>query len=229
REILERSREVLKMFDLYERRGDLTATFSGGMLKRLDIAEALIHRPQILFLDEPTLGLDVQTRKRIWEYIERLREERGMTIFLTTHYMEEADALCDRVAIIDHGQIKALDEPEALKAEIGGEIIIARLSGLGRQAPPALKSMGELPQVKRIEPGQNGIYRIVVGQDGEKVIPQIFALCEREGVSIEEVSLKKPSLDDVYLHFTGREIREEEGSKEAHIKARIMRGRIRRR
>jgi len=229
REILERSREVLKMFDLYERRNALTATFSGGMLKRLDIAEALIHRPQILFLDEPTLGLDVQTRKVIWEYIERLRAEQGMTIFLTTHYMEEADALCDRVAIIDQGKIKALDSPGSLKAEIGGEIITARLSELGRQAPPVLKSLGELPQVKRIEPGRNGVYRIVVGQDGEKVIPEIFALCERDGVSIESISLKKPSLDDVYLHFTGREIREEEGSQEAHVKARIMRGRSRRR
>jgi ABC-2 type transport system ATP-binding protein len=127
REILDRSAEMLRMFDLYERRDDLTESFSGGMLKRLDIAEALIHRPQILFLDEPTLGLDVQTRKVIWKYIERLRHEQGMTIFLTTHYMDEADQLSDRVAIIDQGKIKALDRPDNLKATIGGDIIITRL------------------------------------------------------------------------------------------------------
>jgi len=229
REIVERSRGVLEMFDLYERRGDLADTFSGGMLKRLDIAEALIHRPQILFLDEPTLGLDVQTRKAIWEYIERLREEQGMTIFLTTHYMEEADALCDRVAIIDHGQIKALDRPENLKTQIGGDIIIARFVTPNGQASHALESIKELPQVRRIEPQRDGTYRIVVGQEGDKLIPEIFVLCERDGISIESVSLKKPSLDDVYLHFTGREIREEEGSREDHVKARIMRGRSRRR
>lgn len=192
REILQRSTEILKMFDLYDRRNDLTATFSGGMLKRLDIAEALIHRPQILFLDEPTLGLDVQTRKVIWEYIKRLREEQGMTIFLTIHYMEEADALCDR------GKIKAL---EAIRG---------------------------LPQVRGIEPKQKGTYWIVVSQDGDKLIPEIFSLSAQAGVSLESISLKKPSLDDVYLHFTGREIRAEEVSLEAHIKARIRMGRIRR-
>lgn len=229
REILQRSTEILEMFDLYDRRNDLTATFSGGMLKRLDIAEALIHRPQILFLDEPTLGLDVQTRKVIWEYIKRLREEQGMTIFLTTHYMEEADALCDRVAIIDRGKIKALDQPETLKAQIGGEIVIGRFSTLNGQIPQALEeAIRGLPQVRGIEPKQEGIYWIVVSQDGDKLIPEIFSLSAQAGVSLESISLKKPSLDDVYLHFTGREIRAEEVSLEAHIKARIRMGRIRR-
>jgi len=228
-EIRERSTDILKMFDLYERRNDLTATFSGGMLKRLDIAEALIHRPQILFLDEPTLGLDVQTRKVIWEYVKRLREEQRMTIFLTTHYMEEADALCDRVAIIDRGKIKALDRPDTLKAQIGGDIIIARFSVLDGRIPQVLESIRGLPQVQEIEPKQEGTYWIIVSRDGDKIIPEIFSLCDQDGVSIESISLKKPSLDDVYLHFTGREIREEGGSSEAHIKALIMRGRIRRR
>lgn len=227
-EILERSAEVLKMFDLYDRRNDLTATFSGGMLKRLDIAEALIHRPQILFLDEPTLGLDVQTRKTIWEYIKRLREEQGMTIFLTTHYMEEADTLCDRVAIIDRGKIKALDRPGALKAQIGGDIVIARFSALDGSISQALEAIRGLPQVRGVEPKRDGAYWIVVDRDGDKLIPALFALCGQAGVSIESISLKKPSLDDVYLHFTGREMREEEASLEAHIRARIMRGRIRR-
>ncbi len=228
RTILERSAEVLKMFDLYDRRNDLTATFSGGMLKRLDIAESLIHRPRILFLDEPTLGLDVQTRKVIWEYIKRLREEQGMTIFLTTHYMEEADALCDRVAIIDRGKIKALDKPEALKAQIGGEIVIARFSSMDGRIPQALEAIRALPQVRGIEPKRDGAYWIIVSQDGDKLIPEIFSRCSQAGVSLESISLKKPSLDDVYLHFTGREIRAEEGGAEAHIKARIRMGRIRR-
>jgi ABC-2 type transport system ATP-binding protein len=228
REILERSTEMLKMFDLYERRNDLTDTYSGGMLKRLDIAGALIHRPQILFLDEPTLGLDVQTRKVIWEYIERLREEQGMTIFLTTHYMEEADTLCDRVAIIDRGKIMALDSPDALKAEIGGDIITFRFAALDGRIPQALEAVKGLPQVRGIEPEHEGSYRVIVSRDGDKVIPQIFSLCGQDGVSIEAIGLKKPSLDDVYLHFTGRKIREEEGSREAHIKARIGRSRIRR-
>lgn len=126
KEIRTRGEEVLRLFGLWERRNDLAQTYSGGMLKRLDIACALIHRPKILFLDEPTLGLDVQTRKAIWDYIRKLREEHGMTIFLTTHYMEEADELSDRVAIIDRGKILALDKPGALKAALGGDLITVK-------------------------------------------------------------------------------------------------------
>jgi ABC-2 type transport system ATP-binding protein len=227
-EILDRSAEMLRMFDLYERRDDLTESFSGGMLKRLDIAEALIHRPQILFLDEPTLGLDVQTRKVIWKYIERLRHEQGMTIFLTTHYMDEADQLSDRVAIIDQGKIKALDNPDNLKATIGGDIIITRLISRDGQLQPVLHSIEGLPQVTNIEERRDGAYWIIVRRDGDKVIPEIVSLAERAGISIESISLKKPSLDDVYLHFTGKQIREAEESREAHGRARRMRGRMRR-
>jgi len=227
-EIRTRSEEILKMFDLYERRNDLAETFSGGMLKRLDIAEALIHRPQILFLDEPTLGLDVQTRQVIWTYIKRLREEHGMTIFLTTHYMEEADTLCDRVTIIDRGTIKAIDSPEALKAQLGGDIISI---SFGDDADPAsvLERMNQVPQVLTIEKNGDGTHRIMVSEDGERIVPQLFSLCEREGITIDAISLKKASLDDVYLHHTGHAMRDADESKEAHFKARMTRGRARRR
>ncbi len=123
REAEPRIAEVLKMVELTDRAGDLVETYSGGMRKRLDIACGLIHRPRLLFLDEPTLGLDIQTRREIWRYISELRAEINMTIFLTTHYMEEADALCDRIAIIDYGQIKALDAPAALKSALGGDLV----------------------------------------------------------------------------------------------------------
>ncbi len=228
REIQARSTEILRLFDLYDRRNDLTETYSGGMLKRLDIAEALIHRPRILFLDEPTLGLDVQTRQVIWRYIERLRKEQGMTIFLTTHYMEEADTLCDRVAIIDHGEIKALDSPEALKAQLGGDLIRVHLSGLDDSAGSVVAGIRSIPQVRQIEPDGDGRYRIIVSEQGEKVIPQLFSICSSAGVRIETVSLKTPTLDDVYLHFTGREIRKAEESQETHVKARFTRRRARR-
>ena len=227
REIRTRSEEILRMFDLYERRNDLAETFSGGMLKRLDIAEALIHQPQILFLDEPTLGLDVQTRKVIWTYIKRLREEHGMTIFLTTHYMEEADILCDRVTIIDRGTIKAIDRPEALKEQLGGDVISVSFAG---DADPAdvLERITKVPHVLAIERNGNGAHRIMVSEEGERIVPQLFTLCEKEGSTIDAVSLKKATLDDVYLHYTGHAMRDAEETKETHSKARMMHGRARR-
>ncbi len=228
RQIKSRSEEILKMFDLYERRNDLAETFSGGMLKRLDIAEALIHRPQILFLDEPTLGLDVQTRQVIWTYIERLRREQGMTIFVTTHYMEEADTLCDRVTIIDKGIIKAIDRPEALKAQLGGDVITVLFGDNGDPAS-VLEKINQLPQVLTIEKNGNGTNRIMVRKEGERIVPQLFALCDKEGITIDAVSLKKASLDDVYLHYTGHAMRDADESREMHSKARMMRGRARRR
>ena len=228
RQVKSRSEEILKMFDLYERRNDLAATFSGGMLKRLDIAEALIHRPQILFLDEPTLGLDVQTRQVIWTYIERLRQEQGMTIFVTTHYMEEADTLCDRVTIIDRGTIKAIDRPEALKAQLGGDVITVSFGDNGDPAS-VLEKINQLPQVVTIEKNGNGAHKIMVSKEGERIVPQLFALCDKEGITIDAVSLKKASLDDVYLHYTGHAMRDADESREMHSKARMMRGRARRR
>ncbi len=227
-EIRRRGREVLELFGLWERKDDLASTYSGGMLKRLDIACALIHRPKILFLDEPTLGLDVQTRQAIWDYIERLRAEHDMTIFLTTHYMEEADALSDRVAIIDSGRIVALGGPGELKAELGGDLVTVRFS----QASPAdlevlATSLRKLPGVREVREA-NGIHRIVVEKDGDRLIAEIVHLAEAQGIGVQSIRLKRPTLDDVYLHYTGRQIREAEGSREEILKSRIMRWRVRR-
>ncbi|MDD5453353.1 MAG: ATP-binding cassette domain-containing protein [Candidatus Bipolaricaulis sp.] len=227
-EVLTRGREILELFGLWERRGDLTETYSGGMLKRLDIAIALIHRPRILFLDEPTLGLDVQTRAVIWDYIQKLRTEHEMTIFLTTHYMEEADALCDRVAIIDHGKIAALDRPGALKAQIGGDVITVRFLDSGPATLSLVETIRSLPEIVEVSQGEDGITRIVVRQHGDRVIPELFSLAIHHGVRIDSLRLKRPSLDDVYLHFTGRDIREEGGSREELHRARRAQRRLRR-
>jgi len=228
-EIEKRSEEVLKMFDLFDRKNNLALTFSGGMLKRLDIAEALIHRPKVLFLDEPTLGLDVQTRQTIWEYIRNLRRRNQMTIFLTTHYMEEADALCDRVAVIDEGKIKAIDSPEKLKQQIGGDIITVNFSEVSNgKIQKMLGEVRQIPQVKKVNLGRDKIYQIVVSQRGDKIIPEIFSISQRNGININSIRLKRPSLEDVYLHFTGRTIQEKEESRESLIKTRIMKRKLRR-
>jgi len=226
-EIRRRGEEVLRLFGLWERRKDTADTYSGGMLKRLDIACALIHRPKILFLDEPTLGLDVQTRKTIWDYIERLRSEHEMTIFLTTHYMEEADVLSDRVAIIDRGKIVALDRPGALKAGIGGDLITVRFSA-GDGLEPLLRSLSDLPGVREVREAQDSIHRIVVEKNGDQLIPEIVRLAQDHGIGIHSIRLKRPTLDDVYLYYTGRQIREAEGSREELIRTRVMSRRIRR-
>jgi len=229
REIKKRSEEVLKMFHLFERRDDLAANFSGGMLKRLDIAEALIHRPKILFLDEPTLGLDVQTRQVIWEYIRNLRHQYEMTIFLTTHYMEEADALCDRVAIIDQGKIKALNTSENLKQGIGGDIITVSFpEDNNEKVQKVVKKIKQIPQVKEVNLGKDRIYQIIVSQRGDKIIPEIFSLSQNNKININSIRLKRPSLEDVYLHFTGRTMREKEENRENLLETRIMKRKIRR-
>jgi ABC-2 type transport system ATP-binding protein len=228
RQIAERGEEVLRLCGLWERRNDSAGTYSGGMLKRLDIAAALIHQPSVLFLDEPTLGLDVQTRKVIWEYIEKLRSEQKMTIFLTTHYMEEADALCDRLAIIDRGKIMAIDRPGTLKAQIGGDVITARFVALDERISRLVQAISALPDTVAVTSLEDGLKRIVVQKRGDQVIPEIFALAAKNEVSVESIRLHRPSLDDVYLHFTGREMRDEQGSREEIGRTRMMQRRLRR-
>ncbi|MBC7194218.1 MAG: ATP-binding cassette domain-containing protein [Caldisericia bacterium] len=227
KEIEERGKELLTLFNLWDRRFDLVSTYSGGMRKRLDISLALIHRPKILFLDEPTLGLDIQTRVSIWDYIRKLRCDFGMTIFLTTHYMEEADELCDRVAIIDMGEIKAIDKPGKLKEIIGGDIITFTLKD-SENKNSFLENIKKLPSVSNVKLLQNGIYQVIVTQNGDRLIPEIFKIANEMSVEIDSVRLKRPSLDDVYLHFTGKTIRESEESKEDIIKRNITIRRARR-
>ncbi len=227
-EIRRRGEEVLRLFGLWERRNDLAQTYSGGMLKRLDIACALLHRPRLLFLDEPTLGLDVQTRKAIWDYIRKLREEQKMTIFLTTHYMEEADELCDRVAIIDRGRILALDRPGALKAALGGDLITLKFASADDRVPSLLSAIRALPGVRDLRSSPDGVHWIRVEQRGDRLIPELVQLALAHGVPVDSVRLKRPTLDDVYLHYTGREIREAASSREEHVRARILQRRVRR-
>lgn len=221
-----RCEELLKLVDLHERADDPVETYSGGMRKRLDIAAGLIHRPRVLFLDEPTLGLDIQTRRQIWQYINYLREEVNMTIFLTTHYMDEADALCDRLAIIDRGVIKVIDTPTNLKSRVGGDIVNARFSEAAQdKIAEALQAISGLPAVYSVKP--HGGECIIVVKNGEEAIPEIFQVTQPLDVKIDRVTLKRPTLDDVYLHFTGRELRNESGSKEDAMRSRMVMRRMR--
>jgi len=227
KDVLEkRIEDVLQMVDLTDRADHLVATYSGGMRKRLDIAEGLIHRPKVLFVDEPTLGLDIQTRHKIWEYIQRLRKEANMTIFLTTHYMDEADALCDRVSIIDYGQIKVVGKPNDLKSQVGGDIVTLRFTKatntLAEEAVESIRKMTFVENVILTEDSYN-----IIARNGETIIPKMFEAVSRVGAAIESISMKRPTLDDVFLAYTGRAFREEEGSREKLMSERLRLGRIR--
>ncbi|HUK37546.1 MAG TPA: ATP-binding cassette domain-containing protein [Methanomicrobiales archaeon] len=199
--------EVLGLVELAERADVLVQNYSGGMKRRLEIARGLIHHPSVLFLDEPTLGLDAQTRRRIWEYIRRMNREEGVTVILTTHYMEEADYLAGRVAIIDRGRIAAMGTPSGLKDVLGGDVITLELDG---DRAGFLAALGSVPWVKGAKE-HDGEVSITV-EMGERRVPDLVSLAQVHGVRITSVLLRKPSLEDVFLHFTGRTIREREVS-----------------
>jgi ABC-2 type transport system ATP-binding protein len=190
--------EVLDIVGLKDRRGARVSTFSGGMKRRLEIARGLLHHPTVLFLDEPTVGLDPQTRSAIWQHVRRLREEVGITVFMTTHYMDEAEN-CDRIAIIDHGQIQALDTPAALKRMIGGDKIIVSGDAALQQDLAGRYNVNVLPV--------DGEFHFQV-ERGAEFVPRVVV---DFGGRIKSIQVKQPSLDDVFLHLTGRAIREEEG------------------
>ncbi len=214
-----RIEEVLTLVELTDRADSVVRTYSGGMLRRLEIARGFIHKPHVLFLDEPTLGLDPQTRTHIWEYIKTLTEEEGVTIVLTTHYMEEADHLCSRIAIIDHGEIVALDAPDALKNEVGGEVITLELEDSADIAGlcSVYKKNG---YAKTVSLKKNELSIPV--NDGERQIPHVLRLASSTGASIGSVSLHKPTLNDVFLHHTGRAIRDTEASETEHVRSRVQ-------
>jgi ABC-2 type transport system ATP-binding protein len=213
REAKKRVKEALKIVELEEFADKLVQTYSGGMKRRLEIARALVHQPKILFLDEPTLGLDAQTRRKIWEYIKKLNKERGVTIILTTHYMEEADFLTDRVAIIDYGKIVALDTPQNLKNILGGDIISIEVDN----PKNAKKVFEKLTWVKKLNQ-ENGIFYLQV-EKGEEKIPLLIKIDQEEaGFQIKSINLRKPTLEDVFLHFTGRTIREREASQAERLR-----------
>jgi ABC-2 type transport system ATP-binding protein len=200
--------ELLDLVGLAERKDDLVKTYSGGMRRRLEIARGLLHHQRVLFLDEPTLGLDPQTRNLLWEYIATLNKEKEITIILTTHYMEEADRLCNRVAIIDHGKIIALDTPQNLKDGIGGDVITIR-SPQAEAIPEAL----QVPWISHLE-RHDGAVTISL-QNAEQHIPGIVSLLNEKQIVLESISLHKPTLEDVFLYFTGKTIREEEADGKA--------------
>ncbi|HEX2948238.1 MAG TPA: ATP-binding cassette domain-containing protein [Armatimonadota bacterium] len=227
KEVEQRIDDVLKMVDLTERAGDLVETYSGGMRKRLDIACGLIHRPRLLFLDEPTLGLDIQTRHLIWQYVNQLRSQIRMTIFLTTHYMDEADALCDRIAIIDYGKIKALDSPGVLKSALGGDMVDFQFQqGTPEEIAHAVQTVDSLPNVREICPLEDHRYRAIVSH-GESVVPEIFEALAEQPARIGTITMKRPSLDDVFLHYTGRELRETGGNAAEAFRTRMTMRRTR--
>jgi ABC-2 type transport system ATP-binding protein len=200
--------EVLKLVELEEKANVLVEKYSGGMKRRLEIARGLIHWPRVLFLDEPTLGLDAQTRRRIWDYIKRLNKDRGVTIILTTHYMEEADYLCDRVAIIDFGKFAALGTPPGLKDILGGDVVFLELEG---ETASLLGQLKKLDWVKSVK-SHDRLLSLTM-EKGERRIPELITAAQKSGVSVACVQLRKPSLEDVFLHFTGRMIREEQASQ----------------
>ena len=201
-----RAAELLAAFELESFADRTTQTYSGGQRRRLDIALGLVHRPDLLFLDEPTTGLDPQSRARMWDEMRRLRE-RGTTVFLTTHYLEEADALCDRLTIIDHGRIVTEGTPAELKRAVAGDVVTLGVHG-DQQA--ALNLLLSKPFVRGHEPLKPDSLSIRIYVDGgESAMPEIFRTLDQNGVTLNTISLSRPSLDDVFLRQTGRSLREE--------------------
>lgn len=191
--------EVMELVELKDRENSIVKTFSGGMKRRLELARGLIHHPKVLFLDEPTLGLDPQTRKHIWDYILKLKKEKGITIMLTTHYMEEADELCDRIAIVDHGKIIALDKSKNLKDSLGGDTIILDLKD------EDIKKAVKIFKNSKVFDGQ--LFLSV--KNAGKEIKRILEVARKNKINVIEVNIRKPTLNDVFLSLTGKEIREE--------------------
>ena len=200
--------QILEMVELSDRRHDVVRSFSGGMRRRLEIGRGLVHSSRVLFLDEPTVGLDPQTRAHIWTYIETLRRVERTTILLTTHYMDEAEH-CDRIAIIDHGEIVALDTPDALKATVGRDRVEIAV-------PDPAGAIAALDERFGIKAGvSEGMVAFYVA-DGEEFVPRLFA---GSGLAIHSVRVSRPTLDDVFMTYTGRTIRDAEASASDHLRA----------
>ena len=207
----QRITELLALVELEDRKDDIVKTFSGGMRRRLEIARGLLHHPSVLFLDEPTLGLDPQTRNHLWQYIATLAKEKGITIILTTHYMDEADRLCNRIAIIDHGKIIALDTPENLKDGIGGDVVTIKSPD-----PAAIVAVLTEPWITRMEKHHDEVN--ISLQNAEQHISTIVTLLNTHRVPIESIAIHKPTLEDVFLSFTGKTIREEEADHKMNMR-----------
>ncbi|MFB9235191.1 ATP-binding cassette domain-containing protein [Plantactinospora siamensis] len=199
----QRTDEALAAFQLSEYADRKCSTYSGGQRRRVDIALGIIHEPRVVFLDEPTTGLDPQSRAHMWDEIRRLRAE-GMTVFITTHYLDEADALCDRIAIMDNGEIVAEGTPAELKREISGDIVTVGIEGPVARAAEVLDTQ---PYVNKLETPEEGGLRLFV-DEGAVAIPQILRTLDGAGTTLQSIGLHRPSLDDVFLTKTGRSLRE---------------------
>lgn len=214
---------VLELIELSDKQHDSVVTYSGGMRKRLDIAGGLLHRPKVLFLDEPTVGLDIQTRRKIWKYLKKIHDEFEMTIFLTTHYMEEADQLCDRVGIIDGGKIQIIDSPKNMKNAMGNEVISIILEDEESQ-DSFLSELQKIEFVNKIN--VDGTKLTLFASNGTEVIPKIFQISSELKIKIISIALTQPTLDDVFLSYTGHEIRDDDSKfnrKREHAKMKRLR------
>ncbi len=222
-EIDKRIDEILTLIELTDKQDKTVVTYSGGMRKRLDIAGGLLHRPKVLFLDEPTVGLDIQTRRKIWQYIKKIHDEFKMTIFLTTHYMEEADQLCDRIGIIDDGKIQVIDSPENLKKAMGNEVI-SLIFEEGENRDSFLSELEKIEFVNKIN--KDGSKLTLFASNGTEVIPKIFQISSKLNIKITSISLTQPTLDDVFISYTGHEIRDDDSmfnQKREHAKMKRLR------
>jgi ABC-2 type transport system ATP-binding protein len=215
----ERIQRILKLVELEERADDLMRTYSGGMRRRLELGRGLLHYPKVLFLDEPTVGLDPQTRDHIWTYIRELKKTHDITIVLTTHYMDEADRLSDRIGIIDHGKLIALDSPSKLKETLEGDVVMIKSSNIDALASLIGKEL-ENTKSHVVE----GNLEVTLRQ-GKTVMPRIMEIAIHNNIIIESISLREPNLEDVFLHYTGRTIRAD-STRELHGFSAIQRRKI---
>jgi len=227
-ELKERINELLDYVELTKWRNIEVRKYSGGMIRRLEIARSLLHHPEILFLDEPTLGLDPQTRVHVWDYINRIKREHGMTILLTTHYMDEAEKLCDRIAIIDHGKIIALGTPDELKSLVGEDIIHLKVNGANGKIPNFLEAIREMLSDNG-DIQMKGRNFLIAVRNAPEFIPVVFDMAQKFGVKISELKYSRATLDDVFLKLTGRSIRDEGVAGMHAFMKNIMRMRARRR
>ena len=198
----ERANELLELVGLKDAARRDVSTYSGGMRKRLELIIGLIHNPKVLFLDEPTLGLDIQTRSVIWDYLKKLNKENGLTIFITTHYLEEADLLCDRIAIIEQGKVLIEDTPSNLKQKLGGDIIEISVDNHVK----AKELISELDYVEKIDVVEEKLR--IKAEKGDEALPLLLELCKVNSIKVKTVSLSRPSLDEVFLEYTGKSMRD---------------------
>ena len=216
----ERINRILKLIELEDRADDLLRTYSGGMRRRLELGRGLIHYPKVLFLDEPTVGLDPQTRDHIWKYIRELKQAHDITVVLTTHYMDEADRLSDRIAIMDHGRIVVSDTPPKLKETLEGDVVVIKANNQDLLSDLVTKQLG-FTQKQKVDKSLE-----ITVRNGRNAMPRIMELATQNNVYVESIVLREPNLEDVFLHYTGRNIREDT-SRELHGAAAARRRAIR--